>query len=519
MREDCYLGGDAFQAARAKSGRSWPGPAGLAAITLAAGFILGFGLLFISRLIDFPVYYAAGRSLISGRTDLYAADFARGPVMDYRYPPFFLVALAPLWRLPYNVAAYLWYLVGICSIAGCVYALKDAAPGLGGVRPQSETTQPDGSRNSREGGNSGKGWAIWAVGLCVAGPYFVMNLHYGNAQLPVTALLFVSLYLAMLGKQTASAALLALSIAIKITPALVLPYFALKRQWKMLALTLAFVAGISLAPGAYYGFGKNIELLRTWFQHVIVSQEFHEANGPVNLSLKGELSRYLTRVDYSSRVDGDTHYPEVNFINLPGPSVIVIWRVLDVIVILGGLGLILIRGWSKSTAANSNAPATAEVRQSYESEIGTQQADGQASLISSRSSRSEIDALELAFVLCLLLLAEPLTSKIYFTALLWPVVRLAQLARRTNSQQSKVLWRLLFGASAVNITLALLPGRSVQRLLLVVGTDFYLTCFLAGLLVYAMISVAPAGPAASGESQMRGPQTAKAPSTPLHRQN
>jgi hypothetical protein len=38
----------------------------------------------VSNLVDFPVYYTAGRSLISGRTDLYAADFAAGRVMDYR---------------------------------------------------------------------------------------------------------------------------------------------------------------------------------------------------------------------------------------------------------------------------------------------------------------------------------------------------------------------------------------------------------------------------------------------------
>src|SRR5215207_9664119 len=82
------------------------------------------GLIFIRNLIDFPVYYSAGQSLLMGRSDLYAADFALGRVMDYRYPPFFLLAFTPLWLLPYKVAAFLWYLLSILQISACLVLLK-----------------------------------------------------------------------------------------------------------------------------------------------------------------------------------------------------------------------------------------------------------------------------------------------------------------------------------------------------------------------------------------------------------
>jgi hypothetical protein len=49
---------------------------------------------------DFAVYYAAASSLFAGRTDLYSADFALGPVMDYRYPPIFILIIAPIALLP-----------------------------------------------------------------------------------------------------------------------------------------------------------------------------------------------------------------------------------------------------------------------------------------------------------------------------------------------------------------------------------------------------------------------------------
>src|ERR1700730_2154201 len=95
-------------------------------ILLSASFVVLaiLGLLFIRNLIDFPVYYAAGRSLISGRTDLYSPDFALGRVMDYRYPPFFLLALFPLWLLPYSVAAWVRYLLSVVEMIGCLIIVR-----------------------------------------------------------------------------------------------------------------------------------------------------------------------------------------------------------------------------------------------------------------------------------------------------------------------------------------------------------------------------------------------------------
>src|SRR5215471_5336712 len=89
------------------------------------------GFVFIRNLIDFPVYYAAGQSLLKGRTDLYAPDFALGRVMDYRYLPFFLVAFTPLWLFQYSIAAYIWYLLSVIEIAGCVLIISRVFPALG----------------------------------------------------------------------------------------------------------------------------------------------------------------------------------------------------------------------------------------------------------------------------------------------------------------------------------------------------------------------------------------------------
>ncbi len=393
------------------------------------------GLLFIRNLIDFPVYYAAGQSLIGGRTDLYSPDFALGRVMDYRYPPLFLVALTPLWFLPYTLAAYVWYVLSVLELIGCVLIVVRVFPSF------------------RES------WILWIVVAFGVIQYFVMALHYGNAHLLATFLLFASLYYVLQQKDLPAAALMALAITIKLTPVLLLPYFVLKRQWTFVASVCVFLVAFNIAPSIYFGFRGNSELLRSWYGHVVASQEFHEDNGPINLSLKGQLRRYLSTVDYSQRVDGDVQYPSINLASLSRQQVVGIWAVIAAGLFAGVLFLVW-RGGGSS----------------------------QASVQQSDLDRVGLFAHELSLMLCLMLLVGPLTSKIYFIALFWPLACLASVAVDRKAREGRVAMRVMVVVALVNLVLPLLPGRSVQRLLLVLGVDFYLNCLLMAALMVALVS-------------------------------
>ncbi|HJZ68881.1 MAG TPA: glycosyltransferase family 87 protein [Blastocatellia bacterium] len=417
-------------------------------VLVCAVVIAILGLFFIRNLIDFPVYYAAGRSLIQGRTDLYSPDFAVSPVMDYRYPPFFLLALVPLWLIPYPVAAYIWYLLSILEIAGCVLIVGKIFPVL---RQQK---------------------AMWLPVAFAVGQYFVMVLHYGNAHLLAVFLLFGSLYLVLQRKDLWAALLMALTITIKLTPILLLPYFALKRRWSFLLGVCAFLIAINLAPSAYFGLRRNADLLATWYRHVVSSQEFHEDNGPINLSLKGQLRRYLTDVDYSQRVDGDVDYAAVNLASVSRQRAVEVW-VLFAGVLFAGVLMLMWRA-----------------RQSFGG---------------SRAS------LELALMICVILMVGPLTSKIYFIALLWPVACLVSLPTDRITHAGKVAFSVLAFISIVNFVLPLLPGRSVQRLLLVLGVDFYLNCLLMVTLIYSLVWLGRGLPAPSDALQTPARSKARTP--------
>ena len=415
------------------------------------------GFQFIRNLIDFPVYYAAGQSLLSGRTDLYSSDFALGRVMDYRYLPFFLILFIPLWLVPYSTSAYIWYLLSALEIIGCVIVIRRVFPSIA---------------------------VSWKMMLLVALStiqYFVMAVHYGNVHLLAIAVLFGAFYFVMSGKDVTAGMLMAFSITLKLTPVLLLPYFALKRRWKMLLMVGIFLIAINLSPSLYFGFSGNTRLISAWYEHVISSQEFHEDNGPINLSLKGELLRYLSPIDYSKRVDGDIQYPAINVASVSRENLVLVWILLTGTVFL--LSLLL------SVYLRDRTPGNAE----------------------ENDRTSGRFAGEIALMVCLMLFVGPLTSKIYFVALLWPVAYLASLAMKRESREGQLAMVVLVVVALANSVLPLLPGRSVQRLLLVLGIDFYLNCLVMAAVAFGMISSYRVIRKRSGERLMRVQSAARTP--------
>jgi hypothetical protein len=432
-------------------------PSRVLLIILLSAVAALLGLLIIRNLIDYPVYYAAGRSLLRGRWDLYAPDFALGQVMDYRYPPLFLISFAPLWNLPYSISAYVWYLMSVVEIFGCAVIV---------VRLFPETRR------------STKAWLFVVIGTA---QYFVMVLHYGNAHLLATFCLFAALYFLIAKRSVLAGLLMAIAITIKLTPVLILPYLAIKRRWNSLVMVFVFLVALNLIPAFWFGFQANNRLLVGWYRHVVASQEFHEDNGPINLSLKGQLRRYLSSIPYSERVDGDVRYPEVNVASFSRQHLFNAWLILSSLITAGVLALL------------------------WRNRKGLQNEDG-----SNAYQRIGLLETDLAIMICLMLLVEPLTSKIYFIALLWPLACLASIAVEQLNSRRAIALKALAAIATINLILPLLSGRSIQRWLLVLGVDFYLNCLLMGVLLFVLLHHRVTQQQ-SGVSQMPAPSEARMP--------
>lgn len=425
------------------------------------------------QLNDFPVYHLAGNSLLRGRTDLYAPDFAGGAVMDYRYPPIFLLLFFPIWLLPYFTAGYVWYAFSVAQIFLCGAAVRRV------VRASTQVftdkfKEGELSRNARR--------AMWIVAVLICGQYYVKNLKAGNAHLLITCLSFAGFALIVLRRrETLAALLVALAISIKITPVLFLPYFVLKRRWKFVALTCAFLIVLNLLPAIYFGWRENNNLIVAWARHVLVDNtEFHELQGPINQSLKGQLRRYLSEIDYTERLT-DKNYLTINPVALDVRTVDVIWKTTA-----GGLylGSLLFIWWSKGKAKPGEGVLGEKFLTDSQVSDAARRADNRHALITLSGRRREF--LEIGLMTCVILLVSPSTAKIYFVALLWSVIALGLYAFGGESKAQRRCRVALWVTAGINFALPLIPGGQAARLFLVIGTDFYITLLLLAASMYAL---------------------------------
>jgi hypothetical protein len=373
----------------------------LIAAVLVVGTI-GFALYAARHPMDFRVYYYGARGVFDGSRPAYGLTSGLGWPMHYRYPPLFLLIFAPFAALPLSWGAAVWVVLKIFVLVSLLKALYSAAHF-----------------------SIGSSVSCILAFLFIA-PYIVEELRYGNAQFFVFALSAAAL---LIGEKrpALAAASLAFGISIKVWPLFFLPYLVVRRNWKVVAYTLAFVALLAVLPGIYFGFGNNLKLLGQWF-----SQEFQTQLGESeiwfpNQSLRGVLMRYLTVIDYS-RVP-DSNYARVNVVALAPSLVRMIWLGICAAMYAGFLWL-----------ANRR--------------------------------RSGSGWLDHGLAFCLVAVLEPFTQKYAMVSLLWPALAVAGLFWKSH------LRFLFYLAITLALVQPLTPGADAQRLLQVLGLDF----FAAGLL-------------------------------------
>ncbi len=187
-------------------------------------------------------------------------------------PPFVLLTLAPLSKLGYTAAAVVWAAAkvgGFLAVMGfLLYALR------------------------RRGLTMPTGVLLMAAAFGLRP--VIADLQHGNVNT------FMLIWIAgcwaawLLRRDTLAGVLLALAIVTKITPALLLVYFAWKRQWRLcLAAGVTLVLVFFVIPGLVLGFARNWHLLTSWFEMLIAPYALHGyvSLGIENQSLYGLIMR------------------------------------------------------------------------------------------------------------------------------------------------------------------------------------------------------------------------------------
>jgi hypothetical protein len=215
---------------------------------LAAGVWVGISCALKSGTSDFNCFYDAAAAALHAQ-DIYAAG-SRG----YIYPPLLAALIAPLGRLDRTSAALVW-----TGITGVLTLL---------VWHQSAQNLRD-----RLGAHWREAYASASLAVIVLAAAILQEFKDGNCNMLV--LLAVVLAQRWLGRRPLlCGGALGLAINIKYLPLVYLPYLLARRRWAELLSASLFTAVFALAPALVFGWGRNIDYLRTAYAGL-----FHLAGG------------------------------------------------------------------------------------------------------------------------------------------------------------------------------------------------------------------------------------------------
>ena len=231
-----------------------------------------------SKGTDFTVFYNTGKLLDSGA----GAELYRGKdkTTDWlrTIPPFGQMVIAPFGQSSVRAAAIGWGLFNLALLAATATALRAFVRRL--------------DKKSRVFG------AVWTWSVLLLLVMAPASIQVGQFSVLFTACWVFSLALLATKFRDLAGAPLAIPIAIKIYPALLLAVPILARRPKFFAVTLVFVALWCAAPFLIYG-ARTPELSVSFWHNAIASSggrvaEARNANSPANQGLDVVALRYGT---------------------------------------------------------------------------------------------------------------------------------------------------------------------------------------------------------------------------------
>jgi alpha-1,2-mannosyltransferase len=228
--------------------------------------LLGFGVYCATHSVDFPVYHRAATQVARGDYEIYpAAVYTPGVVVPghvFRYAPAIAFLFVPLALMPLGAAAFLFYAVKVGAVVyvGCV------------VR--------------RHVGDSTSLRTVILTSLLLVAGYAVEEFHYGNFHFLCIALMVYAFDSVESGRVVRPAVALGIAIATKVTPVLLLVYFAWRRRFGLCIATLAVLSIIAILPAFVVGYRMNNHLLEGFVKYAL--QKIDEGD---NYALRGLLLR------------------------------------------------------------------------------------------------------------------------------------------------------------------------------------------------------------------------------------
>lgn len=193
----------------------------------------------IRKYADFNCFYISGQRMLAHKNIYVIRD---QETAEFRYTPVFALVMSGLALANEGVADSIWFTLNFLLMAASFICLKKSV-----IRD----------------GLKAKSTFIFYLLLILGSFRFIMhNLDAGQSNILMLASIIFGLYLIEKGKEAEGGAIFAFSIMIKYTPLLFIPYFFLKRKFKVGLFITATVLFYLLLPALFIGFKTNLAYLK-----------------------------------------------------------------------------------------------------------------------------------------------------------------------------------------------------------------------------------------------------------------
>ncbi|MEW6543434.1 MAG: glycosyltransferase family 87 protein [Nitrospirota bacterium] len=279
------------------------------------GYVIAF--LRVARFRDFDVHREVGRRFLTGEY-LYAGGYC------HPYMPAAAMYFAPLAWFDRATGMALRYAIAVAALC-LTFALLHRM-----VRARLEAA-------GREG------FTLAALTVLLAFPFILQDLDDGGPHLILLAMLTGGIYAVWRGREGTGALWFGLATALKVTPALFLPLFLWKRQWRLAGLTAAAALFWIALPMVWMGAGSWWSHQKEWIE--VAAGSFVGRDRPVtveneqrvrNQSLRLALTRYLTILpeDHPLRRDDPAYVPMLD-LSLPAAKTAATVAMAGLLALLG----------------------------------------------------------------------------------------------------------------------------------------------------------------------------------------
>ena len=204
-------------------------------------------------------YRLAAKRILTG-INLYAyraGEPEMGMYSMYVYPPLCAILFLPFALMPYAVSVYGWFVLNFLFLFMSLYLILKSLKLL------------DQSFIS----------FFILIFISNIGAYS-STLTGGQINILILFLLSSVFYFYTQGQKFLPGIILALAVAIKVTPLLFVGYLLIKREFKILVyFTLGFLLFFFLIPSAVLGWERNLDFLSQWFHGMVLTMDltaFHE---------------------------------------------------------------------------------------------------------------------------------------------------------------------------------------------------------------------------------------------------